>query len=190
MNSPARAMIEPIRQRDNDAKTAAGLLAGLETTLNDIQHIIAAVPPAAYNACNPGQSSIGAHMRHMLEFIQVLADSVDSGEVDYESRAHNAALERDPQAVAAMLPQLHAKLTHALKRHGADHALMLRETTCAGGNKLSIATSLGREILFMVQHAVHHLAIIKMQADALTIHLGETVGVAVATQAYREQINN
>lgn len=189
MTHRAKKMIEPIETRDADADSAAAMLSGLEVMVNDFQHVASVLSVAAYGQARAGQSSIGAHMRHVLEFIQMLADYVDSGTIDYEGRERNMVYETDPKAVIAMLPQLHAKLARALERYGVHRPLLLRETAMIGGEKLTLTTSLGREVLFMLQHGVHHLAIIKMQAAAMNIHFGDKVGVAVATQAYRKQAN-
>ncbi len=183
MNEPSHASAE-------DAASAAVMITGLEGMLNDFQQVLAVLPATAYCATNDGQSSIGAHVRHVLEFIQMLADHIDAGVIDYENRVRNLIYETDPSAVSAMLPKLHAKLSRTLALYGLDHPLLLRETTMIGGQKITFTTSLGREVLFLLQHGVHHLAIIKMQAAAMNIYFGDKVGVAVATQAYREQVNS
>jgi len=189
MTQPATNSNQSLPPHLADADAVTGILGGLEGMLRDLQHVIASVSLADYSAASAGQSSIGAHMRHVLEFIQVLADSVDTGVVDYESRQHNGIYEREPHAVSAMLPQLYNKLSQALRQRGAYHPLLLCETAMLGGDKLTVTSSLGREVLFMLQHGVHHLAIIKMQAAAMNISFGPMFGVAVATQAYREKIN-
>ncbi|MDX2095791.1 MAG: DinB family protein [Alphaproteobacteria bacterium] len=185
----APASITPLHPGTAEAECACALTGGLDRILADLQQVLATLPAAAYCKAVGGESSVGAHMRHLLEFMQVLADNLESGVIDYESRAHNAAYESDPEAVAAILPQLHAKLTQAVLRLSAHHPLLLRETAFVGGRKITLTTSLGREILFMLQHAIHHLAIIKMQAAAMDIALGAQMGVAVATQIYREQLH-
>ncbi len=162
------------------------ILDGLATSVRDLL-TVTTLPVHAYRFSAQGQSSIGAHVRHVLEFLQVLADQLADGVIDYESRAHNAAYESDPEIVAHILPQLHQTLATALETHGAYYPLLLRETVMVGGEKIPFTTSLGREILFMVQHAVHHLAIIRMQAAALNLAMDENFGVAVATKIYREQ---
>lgn len=170
-----------------DTVAADGLLRGLDALLCDIQHVLVQLPLAAYGAAQDGQSSIGAHMRHVLEFMQVLADQCALGLIDYECRARNPLYETDPKAVAFVLPQLQTKLSHVLSQHGADHPLMLRETVTMGGDKLTFPTSLGREMLFMLQHGTHHLAIITLQAASMNIALDGQGGVAVATVTYRQQ---
>lgn len=189
MTQRAKNIVEPLNARVADAARAAQIMHGLDGMLADLEQLIRTLPVSAYCATRAGESSIGAHVRHVVEFIQMLVDHVDSGVVDYENRKRNIVYETDPRAVAALLPPLRATLAHMLKHYGTSHPLELRETTLAGGDKLSITTSLGREMLFMLQHGVHHLAIIKMQAAAMNIALGSQFGVAVATQAYREQVN-
>lgn len=180
---------KPLNARVADEQIVAGVLAGLDGMMLDCSRIIAQLPVAAYCAAPGGKSSIGAHMRHVLEFVQVLVDNLEGGVIDYETREHNAAYENDPAFVATTLPQLHAQLARALTRYGAYHPLLLRETASVGGPKLTVTTSLGREVLFMLQHGVHHLAIVKMLAEAMGYDLGNSLGIAVATQEYREQAN-
>lgn len=163
-----------------------GIIAGLRTSVLDLL-TVTSLPVHAYCFSAQGQSSIGAHVRHVLEFLQVLADQLSDGVIDYESRAHNAAYETDPALAAATLTALGTSLEQALTTQGAYYPLLLRETVTVGGEKIPFTTSLGREILFMIQHVVHHLAIIRMQAAALNLTLDDDFGVAVATQVYREQ---
>lgn len=190
MTQRAKNIVEPLNARVADAARATEMLHGLDGMLGDLDHLIRTLPVSAYCATRAGESSIGAHVRHVVEFMQMLAEHVDSGVIDYENRKRNIVYETEPRAVAAMLPPLRATLAHVLTHYGSSHPLELRETTLAGGEKLNISTSLGREMLFMLQHGVHHLAIIKMQAAAMNIALGSDFGVAVATQAYRQHIHS
>lgn len=178
---------EPLSAMVADGYSIEKILDGLENMLNDIRHVATQLPPAAYGVAQEGRSSIGAHMRHIIEFMQMLSDNSAGGVIDYENRERNPLYETDSHAMLVILAQLQAKLVSALTTYGAYHPLLLRETVIVGGGKLTVSTSLGRELLFMLQHGTHHLAIIHMQAAALGIDLGRSCGVAVATQSYREQ---
>ena len=187
MKQTTAPTILPLNAQAADASNVTSILHGLDAILSDYEQLLSQLPLEAYCAARVGQSSIGAHVRHVLEFMQVLANHCDGGVIDYESRERNSIYETDPKAVAYVLPQLQETLARALVKYGAHHPLLLRETAVVGGDKLTITTSLGREVLFMLQHGTHHLAIITLQAAAMHITLDGQCGVAVATQTYRQK---
>ena len=53
----------------------------------------------------------------------------------------------------------------------------------------SISSSVGRELMYAYDHAIHHLAMIKigMQIDFPMIEISKNLGVAPSTLKYRKQ---
>ena len=166
------------------------LINGLQSVIHDYQHALQTLSAEDYCATPDGQSSIGAHVRHVLEFMQVLATQITDGVIDYEARAHDVSLESNPQAVAETLPKLLTTFRHQVEKYGLYRLLLLKETTVVGHPKVTTTSSIGREILFIIQHSVHHLAIIKMKADSMGIAMDGDIGVANATKIYRAETNS
>lgn len=131
-------------------------------------------------------NSLGKHLRHIVEFYRHLAQAAQEGrrEVDYDTRPRQAELENCPRAALAALGQV----AEALARLGPDRPITLQFSTSAQGHRQPLATSLHRELAYNLEHAVHHMAIIKMAVAAhfANIALPPHFGVAFATLQYQK----
>lgn len=52
------------------------------------------------------QSSVGQHVRHVLEFYICLSQGIGPGVVDYDRRTRNLSIENDPNYANIMLNEL------------------------------------------------------------------------------------
>lgn len=160
---------------------------GLVRHIEDLLTILRQLSPAQY-CTQDKHSSIGGHMRHILEFMQTLHNGLTAGFVDYELRERNVLFETDPIATEECLRFLAQGLCHALMQSPEPHLLTLHETPYVGAEKIALTTSLEREILFIIQHGIHHLAVIKMLAAAQNIALDASIGLAIATQIHNQSV--
>ncbi len=191
MNMPATFIQQETWPHDqvfhDQEKSAEILINGLQSVIHDYQHLLQSLRVEHYCASPDGQSSIGAHVRHVLEFMQVLAAQITDGVIDYEARAHDVSMESNPLAVADTLSKLLTTFRAQIETYGLYRLLLLKETAVLGHPRVTTTSSVGREILFIIQHSVHHLAIIKMKTDALGLHMRPDLGVANATKLYRAE---
>ena len=107
-------------------------------------------------------STLGQHTRHWIEFFQCLLQQSDCGQtIDYDQRKRDQRLEREPKVALSALETIDQQLESIeLKRS-------LQLTTCPDRDPIQLATSLERELWYAVEHAIHHLAIIKIGWNAL-----------------------
>lgn len=127
--------------------------------VHQINHVLDQLEPHEYRRQLPEfeGSTLGQHFRHILEFFQCLEQGVRSGIVDYASRERNLLYEDNPgltasafQSFAEGLPSLDAsRLVDVLAEFG-------------GQERPSYSSTVGRELMFVYDHAIHHLAIIKI----------------------------
>lgn len=130
-------------------------------------------------------SSVGQHIRHILEFYLLLVSGSFSGIISYDKRQRDKQIEENPLVALETIERL-------LK--GID-TLDLRQTvkfegdfTIDGSHDNFTASSVGRELAYCIEHSIHHQAIIKagligLGLSALT---DEHFGVAYSTIRYRE----
>lgn len=163
------------------------LKTGLIQHVTDLLSVLKQLTPTQYTMQDK-HSSIGGHMRHILEFMQTLHNGLTGGVVDYELRERNPVFETDPVATEECLRFLLQGLSHALMQSPESHLLTLHETPYVGANKVALTSSLEREILFIIQHGIHHLAIIKMLAASQNITLDASIGLAIATQIHNQTL--
>jgi len=103
-------------------------------------------------------SSLGQHTRHILSFFHCIVNGVTSDEVCYDARNRNQLIEISPKAAIEDIENI----TSNLKNINSDKQVVFSSTI--DGHKDSIPSSLSRELLYVIEHTVHHMAIIKMGA--------------------------
>lgn len=149
--------------------------------------LIGALTPAAYCGCPEAfkASSIGAHYRHHLEHVQLLLDGV-CGEVDYDQRQREPVLERDIQAALTRTEELVAKL-RTLSDQDLDRQItVIHQSSVESSSRPSCSSTLGRELLFVLSHAVHHYALMGVIAQVQGQRpCDESFGVMPSTLRYQ-----
>ena len=127
-------------------------------------------------------ASIGAHTRHIVELFQCLEQGYETGLVNYEMRKRDIRIEQDKDLAIALLNHLLrglAKPNKQLVLEGAyhEHAESL----------LQIETNYYREIVYNLEHAIHHMALIKIGLKEFAIQdIPENYGVASSTIKFRK----
>ncbi len=123
--------------------------------------------------------SIGQHLRHTIEFFQCLIRT-KNGVVNYDLRLRNPLIENDIDYSIEAVETICDALNNDLP------IISVLETE-VDGVFFKIKTSLERELNYMIEHIVHHLAIIKiaLQTCFEEIHLPKNFGVAQSTIKYQ-----
>lgn len=134
-------------------------------------------------------ATIGQHVRHIIDFFQCLDRGVAQGTVDYADRERDIRLEHQPDFALAQLTLLTERLG-ALNEDTLIHVLADVSANPEAIRPLYLS-SIGREFSYIHDHAVHHLAIIKIGLSQLSgpIFLDSKLGVAPATLRHREASN-
>ncbi|NAS32775.1 hypothetical protein GTQ40_17480 [Flavobacteriaceae bacterium R38] len=131
------------------------------------------------------KSTIGMHVRHILEFYTCLINAVKRNDVvDYDSRVRDTSLESSTLNCLNTIQNI----SEFLDGVNEDIDMKLRVNYALASNKegdetITINTSLHRELQYNIEHAVHHLAIIKIGIRSLedSFNLDENFGVAAST---------
>ena len=135
------------------------------------------------NALQPlHHGTVGQHVRHITEFYLCALMGCNNGVVDYDARERNLLIEIDKNYTIEILE----KVKHQLKDSEFDCNLLLKSKL--GNDKtLEISSSFFRELLYLIEHTVHHLAIIKIGLNEVypEIKIPENFGVAHSTLRYR-----
>lgn len=124
-------------------------------------------------------ASVGAHVRHILEFYICLLRESD-GIVNYDLRERSKKLELDlPFALRSI-----CKISNTVSGIAQDLPLTLSAnfSTEAEAPK-SYGTTLFRELVYCLEHSVHHQAIIKIGFNELLTEpaLPKNFGIAAST---------
>ena len=131
---------------------------------------------------------VGAHLRHVIEHYEALLTPEMDGIVDYDARRRDAALEASPRLAQLRLIALQRRLEHVAL--DLQQPLTVRGLAGLGGEvAFALPSSLGRELVFVASHAVHHFALLVPHLRQHGLPLpGEGFGIAPATLAHARQL--
>ena len=126
-------------------------------------------------------SAIGEHYRHCLDHFQSLLRGLDANEIDYDDRERNPRIENDrPFALAE---------TGRIKRAFGSISTQLLDCPINVRSKVNyevdatplIGSTVGRELMYAVAHAIHHYALIAVMCGMLEVAVPAGFGVAPST---------
>jgi uncharacterized damage-inducible protein DinB len=132
-------------------------------------------------------SSVGQHVRHVLEFYMCLSDGIKSGIVNYDIRTRNPAIENEPNYAMIILEEL----TSFFCLKNIEEASIINMIEF---NSLSITSqsSVSRELVYLIEHSIHHYAIMGI---ALRSHFGhvsipDNFGIAYSTTKHKQSLES
>jgi hypothetical protein len=131
--------------------------------------------PALYHA------SIGDHTRHIVEILQCAVIGHAAGVIDYHHRERNLQLAVDPSLALTSLQNL-------LQNCKLDNKAVNVIHGDASNQDDQVLSTYHRELLYNVEHTIHHMALIKVALFHLGIHkLPEEFGMAYSSITYKKQ---
>ncbi len=157
--------------------------------LDDLRCYLSVIEPVAYQAPLEilSGSTIGQHTRHILEFYNCLLEQyaqADPPVISYARRKRDHRIESEPDHALAYVDRISGQL----KELNADRNCLL---DCAehGTPDLLVPSTIGRELIYNIEHTIHHLAIVKiaLKSTLPQIVLPEHFGVAPSTIRYRQE---
>ena len=161
--------------------TTENILVSLKACLEQLDNEQFTKPLSIYSGSTHGQ-----HTRHIIEFYQCLLQQCQSGEVNYDTRIRNLAIENHISVANAAIDEIIAKLkteqypetfTLAFSYDGKDASIISK-----------VETNFDRELVYNIEHAVHHMAILKMgiKSDLPAVEFPAEFGVASSTTRYKQ----
>ena len=135
------------------------------------------------------ESSIGKHLRHILDHYLCFQRDFHSGLVDYDQRLRDVKLETDKDYALTVIAKIVQFLSTLQQQTGQDHPLKVQLCNDvelpAGSITLS---SLGRELQFLQGHSVHHFALIAaiLRLDGHSV--SSDFGVAPSTLVHEKTV--
>lgn len=128
-------------------------------------------------------ASIGQHVRHILEYHALLLMQHGTGRINYDLRKRDRRIETEVEHARNTIEHCIAEL-HGLSD---DRELLLETELPEGGGTVSQSTSLLRELTYVADHCVHHLAMVRVvvQQELPLVAFPEELGVAAATRNHR-----
>jgi hypothetical protein len=133
------------------------------------------------NPCEAlSNATIGQHTRHIIELYQCLLAGYPSGKINYDERKRNTLYENDTTAAIEIIKEIQQNLQQPDKQ--------LNIFCGTNDNSICIESNYYREVLYNLEHCIHHQALIKVALLAIkNINIDGGFGVAPSTLQHRQQ---
>lgn len=159
------------------------ILAGVREILGQGELLLGALNDDAYTRRIPGafNASIGGHYRHCLDHFRSLIASLDAGELNYDQRARDPRIESE-RAFALGETRAILRSFATVPETWLDLSVRVRSKVSYGPDEAPVMPStLGREIMYVVAHAIHHYALIGVMCGLQGVTVPAGFGVAPST---------
>lgn len=154
------------------------LVTELKTTLKNLSNVLNSLENRIYTQPILGLdgNTIGSHARHIIEFVQCLVEQYPSGSINYDLRKRDLQIETSKDFAIQIMDDITVNLPIE------DKILQLSFTNCEEKTAVCSTTYL-REVLYNIEHCIHHQALIKVALIELnSTHLiDDCFGVAPST---------
>ncbi len=150
-------------------------------TIEQFKEVLLELPEACFSqSCDTlSNTSIGQHTRHVIELYQCLLEGYTTEQVYYDKRKRNKRIEEDLSFAIEQLEYIQKNLVQPDKQLKVIYELE--------GRDVSITSNYNREVMYNLEHLIHHQALIKVGVVQLTdILLCETFGVAPSTVKFKK----
>lgn len=158
------------------------LIPSLHKTLNELASLLNQLSNDDFTTPCKGlsNSTIGEHTRHIIEMFQCLENQYESGIVNYDQRKRDYRIQSDTEFALQCIIEIKDQLAKQEKE------LVLQQIV--DGEELRIGSNYSRELLYNLEHCIHHQALIKVAVLQLEhLQIDEDFGVARSTIEYRKQ---
>ncbi|NKC01936.1 MAG: hypothetical protein GKR90_26020 [Pseudomonadales bacterium] len=123
-------------------------------------------------AQSPLESSIGAHLRHILEFYQLFLCQQSGESINYDKRRRCREVEHCKASALGLMQLLEDRL-------GTIH--QERPISVVNEHGYWLSTSTARELHFLSDHTTHHMAMIAVACRLANVPISKCFGVSTAT---------
>ena len=158
------------------------LIASINKTLNELLDLLSQISDSDYSCpCRDlSNATIGEHTRHIIEMFQCLENQYENGIVNYDIRKRDYLIQTNTDFARECILQILNQIEKPNK------SLQLQQIV--DGSILLIDSNYNRELLYNLEHCIHHQALIKVAIiQSATIKIDENFGVARSTIEYRKQ---
>lgn len=131
-------------------------------------------------------STVGQHLRHTLEFFLCFEKGYGEGLINYDKRAHDKLIESDKFIALSTISRIADFIEHL----NNNRTLKLEVGyDLAADDFVTVETNAVRELVYNIEHAVHHMAIMKIGVREIAsyISLPADFGIAASTIRYQQE---
>jgi uncharacterized damage-inducible protein DinB len=129
-------------------------------------------------------STIGQHLRHTLEFFICFEQGCKTGVINYDKRNHDKSIETNRRLAAETI----RRITGFVSNLEENRPLSLEVSYDLEKEKFeSLHTTTARELVYNIEHAVHHMAIMKIGINEIAPYIKLPAGFGIAASTIRHK---
>jgi uncharacterized damage-inducible protein DinB len=184
--------------------TIADLAADNDLQLAELSRFLSAITPEVYAQANGEDAAIGQHVRHILDHYACLLGATEgrvgatAGRVDYTRRAREELIGCCPEAAIARIDVTRQRIARlrdttgdSLEPRGEGlrmEVIFTPARTDAEPVQRRLTSTLERELMFVLSHTIHHMALIAVLLRREgTVLIPSGFGVAPSTVRHADQ---
>ncbi|AMA48698.1 MULTISPECIES: hypothetical protein [Flavobacterium] len=124
-------------------------------------------------------ATIGEHIRHIIELYQALLKGYDNNIINYDTRERDVSIQTVKKCAISAIDLIINEIEKENKKLIIEHFI--------SGIPTFIETNYFREVLYNLEHCIHHQALIKVALLNFNyIQISETFGIAPSTIEFRK----
>lgn len=169
------------------------LTTALISLLEGLQSNICNLKPEQYHSCQSDvfSGSIGEHVRHSLDHIQILLNSIKanfemSNTVFYDRRIRGTEVEKNVLVAMDTITRLIAEIKR-LSKKDLEQEIQIEHMIQGSGEVFLFDSNPARELFFTAHHLIHHNAIVSAMLGEMGIKCQKNFGVAPSTIEYNNR---
>ena len=158
------------------------LIPSIYKALGELSDLLSQLSNEDYtNPCyGLSNATIGEHSRHIIEMFQCLESQYDSQTINYDQRKRDYAIQTDKQTAQQIIREVLDQIDKPNKNLELQQSIE--------GEQICITTNYYRELVYNLEHCIHHQALIKVAVLQMPhLVVDDNFGVARSTIEYRKQ---
>jgi uncharacterized damage-inducible protein DinB len=130
---------------------------------------------------------VGRHVRHIIDHFNALKNVeliAATALIDYNQRSRDSVIEHDVEQGEIAVQSLAAWIAGFDPSCLTDAVLVRAEISCSHTENGEFRSSFAREILYLINHTIHHAAYTKLLLSREGLQLPAHVGIAPCTASF------
>jgi uncharacterized damage-inducible protein DinB len=167
------------------------LIESVIEVLNQGETLLAEIENDDYIRKLPGalNASIGGHYRHCLDHFRSLLQAASADGLNYDHRERGTPVESDRFAALNATRELRTAYQRLSVPCLSRKLHVTCKTSYATNDSQTAGSTVAREVMYVVAHAVHHYALIGIMGGMLGLKMPDGFGVAPSTVKFRSGLS-
>ena len=177
---------QPFRQESIRAEPDTNIIANIEL-LESLSLSIGSLTNAQYvHQYNESTSSIGKHIRHIIDHYTCFFRNLAHAYVNYDDRSRTITVETQIHRACEELSGVILRLSKFNPHQTKPVHIYISATP--DKDPVPAESSVQRELLFLQSHTIHHMAVIQLKLESLGLLVGSDFALEPSTISYYRQV--